>query len=304
MQGHATTMGLICKVGPLPDASYFYFSMLDVDVDYDDGDGVQTYIARTGMQMTAFVSSSDLGVDNAEADTLPPVAGFATEGITTAQIQSGALDKVPYVVYCVNYRDTSMGHFIWSGGTIGEVRIKGTALINLEQRSLSNQLKQIIGNVDSTTCRAMRLGTMPRGTGGGVIEDWYPCGYDVSVEVIADVVVTAVDGTDPDLIFTAAGLAQDDNYFAPGSIVVKTGANIGIEREIASFAAGVITLSYPLPHPMEVAAEFDIQRECTKHWTGHNSCETFHAADKPLHFQGEPHIPVADAQGNLISGAA
>lgn len=304
MQGHATTMGLFAKVGPLPDDSFRAFAMINESLTYDDGDDELTYVARTGAQMTAFMSSSDLGVDNAEMDSLPPVSAFALEGFTTEQIQSGVLDKTPYVVYCLNYRDTSMGHFIWSGGTIGEVRIKGTSLINLEQRSLSNQLKQSIGDVDSTTCRAKRLGTQYIGTVGAIRGvERFPCRYDVSVEIIPDIVVTAVDVADSDMTFTASALTQDDNYFAPGSVIFNTGANADIEREIESFAGGVITLAFATPHPIAEDDEFDIQRECTKKHEGHNSCQTFHGAEWVNRIRAEPWIPVGDAAINSVGGA-
>lgn len=299
MQGAALTMGKIVKIGPLQDGTFRYLAMLDQDLDYDDGDGAATYIARTGAQMSAFVSSADLGVDNAEMDSLPPVDAFPLEGITDAQIRAGELDKVPYVVYCLNYADTSMGHFIWSGGTIGEQRIKGTSLINLEQRSLSNQLKQIIGEVDSTTCRA-RFGSQPIGSGSD-IEERFPCEYDLTAEWVAGTVTG--EAVEPDIAFADSSLLQADDHFAPGLVEWLTGANAGIETEVDAFAAGVVSLAYPTPQPIEIGDTFRIRRQCTKAWTGHNSCDTFWGTDKPLHFRGEPHIPIGDG-GSLNSPGA
>lgn len=303
MAGHGLTMGKIVKIGPMPDGSFRALAMVDRAVVYDDGEGELTYIARTGAQMSAFVSSADLGVDNAEMDSLPPVDAFPLEGITDAQIQAGDLDKVPFVVYCLNYDDTSLGHFIWSGGTIGEVRIKGTALINIEQRSLSNQMKQTIVDVDSTTCRA-RFGSVHIGeaTSAGEVEERFPCEYDLSSEWIEGT-VTAVDGDDPDLIFADSSLLQADDYFAPGLVEWETGVNAGIETEVGAFAAGEVTLSYATPQPIAIGDTFRIRRECTKAWTGHNSCDTFWGVDKPLHFRGEPHIPIGDGASLNSPGA-
>lgn len=308
MQGHGIHMCKIVKIGPLPDDSYRRLAMHGKTVNYDDGDGngVQPYIARTGAQMSDFVTSSDLGVDNAEMDSLPPVAAFPLEGFTTEQIQSGVLDKTPYVVYALNYLDTSLGHFIWSGGTIGEVRIKNSSLINLEQRSLSNQLKQVIGDVDSTTCRAKFGSQSTQNSAGDAVIERFPCGYDVDPEWV-NATVTDVDGTDNDVLFEAASLGQAADYFAPGKVDWLTGDNVGLEREVGDFttdtSAGTITLAYPTPHPIQVGDTFRIRRECTKHWTGHNSCDTFFGSNKTLHFRGEPWIPVGDASANLISGA-
>lgn len=301
-------MAKVVKIGPLPDGTYRPLAMWDKPIILDDGEypGSLTYIARTGAHMSAFLSTADLGVDNAEMESLPPVDAFPLEGITDAQIQSGSLDKVPYVVYALCPLDLGLGFFIWSGGTIGEVRVKNSALINLEQRSLSNQLKQIIGDVDSTTCRAKFGSQYEQNSNGTAIVERQPCLYDVESEWVP-FTVTSVDSTDPDIDFASDDLDQADDYFAPGLVRFDTGANAGIEREVEEYGVdsneGSITLGYAAPHPIEVGDTGYIRRDCTKHWTGHNSCETYFAGDKTIRFRGEPHQPVADAAGNLISGA-
>lgn len=302
LQGHATEACLITKLGPLPDGTYRYFADLDQSVDYDDGDGVQTYVARTGMQVSAFVSAADLGVDNAELDTLPPVAGYEVEGITSEQVKSGVLDGVPYVTYCIAYRNTALGHFIWSGGNIGEARIRGAALINLEQRSLSNKLKQLIGDVDSTTCRARYLGST------SADGDRNPCDFDMSAEVLT-IELSDVHPTDSDLVCFTEDLSEVTGFFAPGKLRALGGDNIGQEREIDSYeydgitGEATITLKFPFDFPMTALDQMEIERGCSKHWSGHNSCFTFWGTQRTAHFRGEPHIPIGDASGNLISGA-
>jgi len=296
MEGESLHMCKIVKIGPLPDGSYRGLADLDIDLAYDDGEatGEITYKARTGVQISALATSADLGVDNAEMDSLPAPSGFELEGFTTEQVRAGALDAVPYVVYCLNYEDPSMGHFVWSGGTLGEARIKNTALLNFEQRSISNQLKQIIGDVDSTTCRA-KFGSQPIGTVGATVTERKPCGFDAESEWVS-FTVTVADTTDPDLIFYTDLTAADD-YYRPGKVRMLTGANAGIEREIGAYAndGGTVTLSYAFPEPFSADDTGEIRRDCSKHFTGHNSCETFWATEKNLRFRGEPHIPVGDA---------
>lgn len=310
MLGHGLHMTRLCRVGPFRDGTYKGFAFLDRNVTYDDGEMEIEYIARTGMQMSDFVSTANLEVDNAEAQTLQPVDGFAIEGISTDQIQSGVLDSVPFIVYALNYKDLTAGrHFIWSAGTIGEVRLPGTALINLEQRSITNKLLQNIGDVDSTTCRAKRLGTQPLGSegtdtsGDPIVTEKFPCRYDVVVENVAGV-ITGIDADEPDLLFQDTGLLQEENFFAPGTVKFSTGSNIGIEREIEAFETGVILLKNALPWPAEIGDVFRIRRECTFHPIGHNSCQTFWGTSWVLHFRGEPYIPVSDAPANLVAGAA
>src|SRR5688500_15777056 len=153
-------------------------TLLDQDVTYTPSVplGPITFKARTGFEMSALESTNDMGVNNAEATTLPPVVGFEMEGFTQAQIDSGALDKVRFVVLRVNYNDLTTGRSeVIAGGTIGEAKVKFGGLTVLEQRSLAQQLRQkSIVQLDSTTCRA-RFGSGAIGS-GAEIEERFPCG--------------------------------------------------------------------------------------------------------------------------------
>lgn len=95
----STTLTDLMRIGPLPDGTYRGLTLLDVPVTYSG----LTYHARTGIQASTLASSSDMGVDNSETETLLAVGMFQLEGITQAQIDSGALDKVEFVIYRVNY---------------------------------------------------------------------------------------------------------------------------------------------------------------------------------------------------------
>jgi uncharacterized phage protein (TIGR02218 family) len=290
----STTLADLLLVGPLPDASYRGFAGLDIDVAYDNGAGSRTYKARTGMQMSAMQSSADLGVDNAEAETLLPIAGYEIEGFTQAQIDAGALDKVPFVVYRVNYNDLTAGrHEVMGSGTIGEMRQKFGGLTILELRSLSQQLKQSIVELDSINCRA-RFGSQ-------VGDERFPCGYDLTAEWISGT-VTGV-GSEADRTFSCSTLAQSTDYFAPGLVEWLSGDNLGQECEVEAFASAVVDLQFPTVNAVSIGDTFRIRRDCTKRFSGHNSCETFWAADKTLHFRGEPHIPIGDT-GKLNSPGA
>src|SRR5207342_3791725 len=88
--------------------------------DSNDPTGSQVFRANTGVDATALVSASDMSVDNAEMDTLPPIFGSEIEGLTIAQIQAGELDYANYRAYYVDYRDLSLGHILYSAGKIGE----------------------------------------------------------------------------------------------------------------------------------------------------------------------------------------
>lgn len=303
----ATTLCFLQKIGPLPDASYICLTSLDRDVEYDDGSGsgVLTYYAASGMEPSQLSASADLGVDNGETKSLTPV--YPAQGITVTAVDNGDLDGAQFVVYKVNYLDLTMGHEIMAAGTIGEVRITSGGLVTFENRSWSQHLKQnSVVELDSFTCRA-RFGSMPIGTGGGVFEQRQPCNYDLTAEW-ADFTVSAV-GAETVREFSSADLTQADDYFAPGLVKWMTGANAGLENEVSGYVGpvadpasdGTVTLQFTTRNPIQPNDTGRIRRDCTKAWAGHNSCETY--SNRP-NFRGEPNIPVADAIGLSVPGAA
>jgi uncharacterized phage protein (TIGR02218 family) len=299
----STTLTDLLLIGPLPDASYRGLTLLDASVVYDDGNGAVTYVARTGLELSAYQSASDLSVDNAEANTLLPVAGFELEGITQAEIDAGVLDKVPFVVYRVNYTDLATGsHEVIAGGTVGEIRQKVGGLSILELRSLSQQTKQSIVEIDSKTCRA-RFGSMPIGTGGGVVEERFPCNFDTSSLWVSGTVVAV--GDEGDRIFADTSFLQGVDYFAPGIVEWLTGANADQKQEVESFDEGTFTLLFPTINAIELGDTFRARPDCTKQWVdGHNSCATWWGSEKALRFRGEPHIPTGDAAPANVPGAS
>lgn len=303
----ATTMCELLLVGPLPDGTYRGFAGLDEDVTFEPAASIGpiTFKASTGVQMSAIEFSADLAVDNAEAETLYPIAGYELDGFTQQEIDAGLLDAVRFLALQVNYNDLTAGRCeILHGGTIGEVRAKAGRMTIPELRSLSQQMKQQIIQTDSLRCRA-RFGSQPIGTGGGVIEERFPCGYDTSMEWISSAIDSV--GSEPDLVFVDATLiGSGDNYFAPGMFQVLSGDNEGQMVEVEAFdnSTGTVTLRFPVATVLEAGVLYRMRRHCTKRWTGHNSCETFWASDKPLHFRGEPWIPVGNAGLLNTPGAA
>lgn len=295
----ATTLTSCIRMGPLPDGSYVALTMLDRAIDYDlnDGVGVLTYHARTGIDLSQFVASADLSVDNAEASTLQEQPTWPNTGITEAMIDRGDLRGVEFIVFEVNYNDLTPGrHEEFSSGLIGEVRLLPGGLIVPELRDWSNVLTQAsVNQLYLKTCRAT-FGSQPIGTGGGVVEERYPCMYDLTPEWVNGT-VTAI-GAEVTRDFTASGLAQAADYFAPGLVEWLTGDNAGMSREIEAFGlGGVVTLRNLSRQPIQVGDTFRIRRQCSKKWTGHNSCKDTFANQQ--WFRGEPNIP--DASANTLS---
>ena len=308
MGDSSTTLCDLMLIGPLNDGTWRALSGLDINVTYTPRVAIGSFefIARTGIQMSAIVSTSDLGVDNAEGEVLTPIATYEIEGFTQEQIDAGALDKVRFVIYTVNYNNLATGrHAIKFGGTIGEIRQKFGQVTIPELRSLSNQLKQNVGELYSLTCRAT-FGSMPIGTGGGVVEERFPCGFDISTLWVAGA-VTSVDGTEPDLIFTDTSLiGAGATRFAPGVVEALTGDNAGQKREVESFDSdtGEVTLQFPFVNAAAIGDTYRIREECNKQARdAAKGCKFFWGADWVNHFRGEPDIPVADT-GKLNSPGA
>jgi hypothetical protein len=191
-------------------------------------------------------------------------------------------------------------------GTIGEQTNQFSQVTVLELRSLSQQLKQTIGELDSISCRA-RFGSQPIGTGGGVIEERFPCGFDVSTLWVTGCSVTSV-GSEPDLQFTDSALGgahPTDGEFAPGVVEMLTGDNAGLTREIESYlASGAIQLQFPFTFPTVIGDTFKIRPDCTKNKNGHSSCQdTYWLTQWALHFRGEPAINPSDGAKASTPGA-
>lgn len=292
----ATTLTFCMRIGPLPDDSYITLTMLDAEIDYDFGDGVgvQTYHARTGINLSEFQASADLSVDNGEASTLQEQATWPNTGITEAMIDRGDLSGVDFVIFEVNYNDLTAGrHEIFASGRIGEVRLLPGGLITIEQRSWSQILKQASANVPYLkTCRA------DFGSQSG--DERFPCMYDLTAEWV-NATVTSI-GAEVTRDFTASSLLQAADYFSPGLVEWLTGDNAGMSREIEAFdAGGVVTLRNLTRNPIQVGDTFRIRRDCTKQWSGHNSCLTY---NNRQWFRGEPNIPDAAANTLTISGSS
>lgn len=303
----ATTLTDLLLVGPLEDDSYLGFTTRDRDVAFTPSAPIGEIIfqAPTGFEMSVLESTNDMGVNNAEAMSLSPIAGFEAEGFTQAQIDSGALDKIKFVVLRVNYNDLTTGRSeVVNGGTIGEVKRKVGGLTVLELRSLSQLLRQkSIVQLDSIPCRA-RFGSQPLGTGGGVLEERFPCGFDASTLWVAGT-ITSVGGESDRIFADTSLIGAGVNRFGPGKVEILDGDNAGQQVEVESFdsTTGVVELKFPTVSALVAGVNYRIREQCTKNWDGHNSCDTFWGADKPLHYRGERSIPVGQTGSLTVPGA-
>lgn len=275
----ATTLCQLVRV-ETKDGEVLGFTDLDADVIYDDGNGSVTYVAENGFTPSRHQASADMAVDNAELSGV-----VQSGGITEAQIRAGLFDYAKVRIYRVNYMDLTQGHEIIATGTAGETHFSANGW-RTEFRSLTQQLKQPISNLYSLTCR------VPFGSA--------KCGKSFTW---VSGTVTSV-GTNTRLTFTDSALTQADAYFDGGVVEWLTGNNAGAQMEVETHASDTITHALPLAYAIQAGDTFRVRKDCSKvHDDADNGC-TFHwGTDWPLHFRGEPLIPVSDGGSNMAPGA-
>lgn len=296
-----TTLCDLLKIVPAsPNFPTFGITSLDQDVVYDDGegDGEIVYLSRMGMALSNLSSSSDMAVDNSQAEHLIPIFDIP---VSNADIAAGALDFAEYSRYRLNYENlTAARHIVIDFGQCGEMRIKvGDTFVN-EMTSLAKLLLQSIVEKDSITCRAT-FGSQYPGTPGAEIVEQFPCGKEFTWVAFT---VTA-QGFESSQTFTAAALPGADTAYEPGMVKWSTGANAGRQSEVETFAAGgIVSLTFPAMFPIQAGDTGLIRTDCTKWVEGARGCKD-HWGDPEwkLHYRGEPWIPIADGDAINTPGA-
>jgi uncharacterized phage protein (TIGR02218 family) len=274
-------------------------TLLDTDVVYDDGDGPITYLAKIGMIPASLVSSLDMDVDNTEIQSLVPEFDLP---ISETDISAGVYDYAECTIMMVDYLDLSAGHVVIGFGNTGQMKVQDGLSFWTEFTALSKLLKQTVVEKDSLACRAI-FGSQPIGTGGGAVEQRFPCGKDVSTLWSTTKTVTAV-GQETTISFAASALGAADSVYAPGVLVWLTGANANRTCEVESQGSdGVINLTFDTMFPITVGDTFKIRPDCTKTVENANGCRAHFGSDWVLHYRGEPYIPVQDADSINMPGA-
>lgn len=285
-----TTRCRLLQIKPVLGAVVGYSSAVEITYNAADGYGAVTYQVLSGFDQSAVASTSSTDVDNSEAKVLALAGGPITE----AAINAGTYDGAEFTVMEVNYADLTQGHYVLQHGYIGKASVIRGQAFTLELRSLVDLLRQVPWEKWQRLCRVRKFGSQPG-------DERFPCMYDLTGEWVAGVPVTSL-GVESTRTFTASSLAQAADYFAPGLILWTTGANAGLEFEVEAFGlGGIITTVFPMPYVPDVADEFDIRRDCTREWEGHNSCDTY--ANR-LNIRAEPKMRPADALATQIPGAS
>lgn len=302
-----TSLAVLIKIQPrYPEYAAFGITKLDRDVTYNDGSGSITYSAAIGMVPAELRSQSSMEVGNSQFKHLLPQFSI---NVSEELILAGVYDYAWYTVYVVNYEDTSQGHWIPPAGfgQVGRMSVddRGMSFL-MELTDLAKLLKQSIVENYSLPCRAI-YGSQPIGTGGGVVEQRFPCGKDLTSEWTTTKTVTSV-GAESNRTFTASALGLAADFCVPGMIKWITGRNAGRQEMVeAQSAVGVVSLKFELPFPIETGDTFQIRPDCTKWKDGPNGCKahwnSVSVVEWKRHYRGEPLIKVGDADSNATPGA-
>lgn len=263
---------------------------LDESLTYDAGGGTSglgpiVYGANNSFSMDRLETTGDLSVDNTE------LHGWVSDsGVTEAQIRAGIFDFARITIFRVNYMDLSQGHEIWGGGFFGRA-IYTRNRWDTEYRSLLQLLKEPYSDLYSIKC-PVKFGS-PQ------------CGKTFSWSTYT---ISSVDSTEPDRIFSAAGMNESAGFYDLGVVEVLSGDNQGAQMEVRAHggdsSGGDVTLALGLPVALQVGDSFRIRKDCSKEWDdATNGCLFHWGSDRGLHHRGQPLIPTSDAGASMVPGA-
>lgn len=304
LDGPATTTTELLKIMPVTEGySPYGVTYGNKDIVYDDGGGELLYSAAIGMQATAIAFGGGMAVDNAESTSLMPEFDVP---ISEADIRAGVYDYAEFSLYIVNYEDLSQGHVTLIEGTLGQISIdaNGLSFVN-ELRGLAAQLKQSVCEKDSLTCRAIYGSQATGSLTPGPIQR-FPCGKDATAELVSGTVDSV--GLENTLTFTLDSVVFVEDELSPGIVLWSSGLNSGRTYEIESNTVlGEITLRFETMFPIQVGDILEYRPDCNKIARDEDKgCAATHhwGTSWPLHFRGEPDIPIGDAGSMETPGAS
>lgn len=288
----STTLCTLIKI-VAQDGTIIGMTSLDRDVVYNDGAGDIVYNSSVGFEPASIYYTSTTAIDNTEIKSLVPVYDFP---LNEFDVNAGKWDYADFYMYEVNYTDLSMGHWTVMSGKMGETRSHDGIVIWGEMRSRMDQLKKPVCELDSLICRA-KFGSQKG-------EEKFPCGFDTGPLWTSGTVSSL--GVERNRVFSDNTRVEPSGTFEPGLMQFLTGKNAGLYVEIETYNGDTktISLNFPTGYDIQVGDTFRIRVDCNKQARdSEKGCKKFWQAQWPLHFRGEPDIPVGDAGSNQTPGA-
>lgn len=287
------TICLFTRIVPV-DTAYPEIGLtnLDKDIEADTGNGTLIYNAATGVDHSAFVSSSTKEVDTSGVEGILGSPEFDLP-ITEDDVERGIYDHALYEVYLGNYEDLGMGFALIDSGTLGRMKMIDGTIFFGEMRSWIDKLKTSIIRRGDVLC--------PKRFGSQIGEERHPCTVDVA-PLWKAFTIDVVDADEPDRIFKAlgTGVAQPDGKYIRGMVKFLTGLNAGRSYEIETNEAdGTTYLRFPTRNPIINTDTGQIRIGCRKRFI--EDCKTIH--NNHLNFGGFPHMSVGDLDALSVPGA-
>ncbi len=265
IQGDLTTLATCVKL-TRRDGLVLGFTSADQNLTF----GGFEYKSVDGLDGSALQSRAGTGVDNLE------VAGILDDDrISEADLLAGRYDGAEVVFQRVNWADLSMGAITLFTGRFGEITLR-EGQFQVELRSLTQLLKQTVGDVTSPTCRIRRLGDAQ-------------CKLAMSGYRFVRTVSAVVSAT----TLRFAGDSQASGFYDYGLVTFTTGLNVGIAREVKTHTSvsslANLDLRAAFPFTVSTGDQATLEAGCDRRFA---TCRD--KFSNGINFHGEPFLPGND----------
>lgn len=227
------------------------------------------YQSQSGMvRATAVSGSSDLGVQNADVETV-----LDSDNIDREDIEAGLYDYCSVKIFLISYLNPSSFTIKLLRGRLGEVSL-GQTTAQAELRSLTQMLQQRTGRTHEVAC-SYELGDAK-------------CGVSLAAFRVTGTVTMVTN--QHAIRDSSRGEAQ--GWFNQGKITFTSGNCAGLSMEIQSYTASThgFLLSLDMPYAIQVGDEYEATPGCEKTYA---TCVGKFANKN---FSGFPAIPGSDFQ--------
>lgn len=240
---------------------------------FTDHDLALSFVGTTFEPESGFVPSEIRAAQDFSVDAQDVEGALSSDRITETDILDGRWDNAEVEVWRVNWVSTDQ-RVLMRRGNLGDIRRGRTSFV-AEVRSLTHWLNQTVGRTYQFSCDA-DLGDAR-------------CGVNLASPLwSASGTVATLSGSRG---FTAAALGSfATDTFTLGVIRWTSGANAGRRAEIASFAAGAITLFEAPVRPIALGDAFVATAGCDKQFA---TCTA--KFGNGVNFRGFPHMPGQEA---------
>lgn len=233
----------------------------------DEAITISGTVYEPGLDVSDLAISAGAQVDNLQISATPD----SPDDPVIVDLLAGLWANARFTLFECNWKVPADGINVLRRGWVGNVDTTRGGY-SIELRGLKQAWQQNLGAVTTKTCRA-RLGDEK-------------CRVDLAPWTHDYAVTTATSRH----VFTCSAAVEADDYYGEGKATGLTGANAGVSQKVQAFAAGVFTLSLPMPFAVEVGDTFRFVAGCRLRLL--EDCKA--KFDNVLNNQSEPHVPGND----------